>query len=411
MSVEGEKLTKEARLQSLLSFARSNGEECTVGGAAAHFGVSRRTIARDVVELKMVGVDIELCDDRIVCRGGDYQIEASETAMRRIAILSLLSGGAKSLSSIVDALREPGRDFDVDERTVRRDLEYLAAHGYIDEPDANASGYRLTNVFMPRFSLPYSQLSAVMRALDACPAALADRAVAESIKSKIMAALVPDPSEMGVVSKRRYIVGRAHRSSRAVLSRVEMLELAAYEQQVVQMSYQGFTSGEGAKCRFVEPLGVIYYWFHDMWYLIAHCRKAGGIRHFRLDRIHSLAVTDQRFEYPSGFDLEEYAKDMWGVYRGEPTGVRVDFYDELNVIARLKAETAHRPHARLEQIEKGVWEYTDTVLGLTEFKAWLRSFGSSAVVLEPECLRSEVIQSALRMRAIYAREGQADEIK
>ncbi|MBP7868500.1 MAG: hypothetical protein KA002_00385, partial [Firmicutes bacterium] len=52
-------------------------------------------------------------------------------------------------------------------------------------------------------------------------------------------------------------------------------------------------------------------------------------------------------------------------------------------------------------VDTDVWELVDTVAGLSEFRVWLRSFGSSALVIEPECLRIQLVESAMRMRDMY----------
>ena len=55
--------------------------------------------------------------------------------------------------------------------------------------------------------------------------------------------------------------------------------------------------------------------------------------------------------------------------------------------------------------------YTDIVMGLSEFRTWLRSFGSSAMVLEPESLRDELVASARRMKEMYSRQVSPDEVQ
>lgn len=396
--------------------ARQSENACSLEEAARSLGVSRRTICRDIYELAMIGVAIRISGDRVVCEGGEYQVEADAVAMRRLAILSLLASGPRTLSDITAYVCDERRGFDVDERTVRRDIEHMVSAGYVVERADEAEGpksYALSELFMPRFSLPFSQLAAVMRALDTSPAALADPVTAASIKGKLMAALMPDPSPVDRVCRRRHIVGRARIASSSMLSKVDALELAAMEGRVVEMVYRGpKAQGESKHApRAVEPLGVVYYWFHDAWYLVARCRQAGDVRHFRVDRIQSFALTDELFQPPSGFSLEDYMQGPWGVYRGEPVRIRVRFFDEYNVIDRVKAETAHRRQAKLVPVAPGQWEYTDIVMGLSEFRTWLRSFGSSAMVLEPESLRDELVASARRMKEMYSRQVSPDEVQ
>ena len=163
-----------------------------------------------------------------------------------------------------------------------------------------AKSYALRAVHAPLFAALLSAC-AVMRALDTSPAALADPVTAASIKGKLMAALMPDPSPVDRVCRRRHIVGRARIASSSMLSKVDALELAAMEGRVVEMVYRGpKAQGESKHApRAVEPLGVVYYWFHDAWYLVARCRQAGDVRHFRVDRIQSFALTDELSSPPA----------------------------------------------------------------------------------------------------------------
>ena len=397
----------------MLDMLETLGGDCSISAISAQLGVSTRTVYRYASQLQMVGYDIRIEGGDVrsgselppvsgaESRGGPaYHIESSEPAMRRLAILSLLTGGPATLGRIVSYLADPVRALAADERTIRRDLEHLESAGYVEAPGERNTGYCLSGAFMPRFSLTFSELISVVRALESAPEAVADPRTIASIRSKLFAAMAPCVDQAHAMRRRRYTKGRARRSDPAMLARVEALEVASLESRVVQLKYTEKRKGRWS-AREVEPLGLVYYWFHDMWYLVATCCTAHEIRHFRVDRIAGIAVTNKRFQYPSEFDLSDYVSGMWGVYAGEPTRVRVRFFDEMNVLARLRAEIADRPSACLTQVDTGVWELVDTVGGLSEFRVWLRSFGSSALVIEPECLRMQLIESAMRMRDMY----------
>jgi len=404
----------------MLGMLEASEGSCSISHIAAQLGVSARTVYRYISQLQMVGHDIRLeggevrsgsgsapgsapgsgAESREVRVGPAYHIESSEPAMRRLAILSLLTGGPATLGRIVSYLADPLRALAADERTVRRDLEHLESAGYVEAPGERNTGYCLSGAFMPRFSLTFPELISVVRALESAPEAVADPRTTASIRSKLFAAMAPSVDQAHALRRRRYTKGRARRSDPAILARVEALEVASLEGRVVQIMYAERRKGR-RNVREVEPLGLVYYWFHDMWYLVATCCTAREIRHFRVDRIGGIAMTNRLFTYPCEFDLASYVSGMWGVYAGEPTRVRVRFFDEMNVLARLRAEIADRPSARLSQVDRDVWELVDTVAGLSEFRVWLRSFGSSALVMEPECLRMQLIESAMRMRDMY----------
>ena len=80
--------------------------------------------------------------------------------------------------------------------------------------------------------------------------------------------------------------------------------------------------------------------------------------------------------------------------------VRIKFYDEYNVIQRVRRDTAHRKKAVLTK-EEGYLIYSDQVRGINEIKPWIRSFGSSAVVLAPEELKADMVRSARWVLDLY----------
>lgn len=414
---------RDNRLLLILEMIESFGGSCPVDTVLEMFDISRRTLQRDLAKLRMVGKKIRIQDSRIACEdGASYHIGSSEAAMRQLAIITYLTGGPATLTAIVGYLDDPIRDFAVDERTVRRDLDYLESRGLVEPPgqwdeqeagarpaqgmagrDGASAAYRLSSAFMPRFLLTCDELAAMVLALESAPEAVADPEAVASIRDKLLASVAPGTDPAHFLARRRFTKGRTRCSDPAILRKVDMLELASLEGRVARIRYRSSRDQVG-ETRSVEPLGVVYYWFHDAWYLVARCPKADGLRHFRVDRIDGVMLTAATFEYPEDFDLSEYVSRMWGIYSGEPTRVKVRFLDEMNVVDRLHAEVSGRPSAQLYQVHEGTWELVDTVMGISEFRTWLRTFGSSAVVLEPEELRSQLIGSAERMREIYSRQ-------
>lgn len=104
-------------------------------------------------------------------------------------------------------------------------------------------------------------------------------------------------------------LGRALRKLEAVLGDKERVAVeldapflleecrrAARERATLRVDYYSASRDE-ATTRDVDPYGVYSSGGH--WYLDAYCHRAGGLRHFRVDRIESAEITGAHFEPPA----------------------------------------------------------------------------------------------------------------
>ena len=53
--------------------------------------------------------------------------------------------------------------------------------------------------------------------------------------------------------------------------------------------------------------------FHLRWYVIGMTTDRDGVLIFSLDRIHSLAITGQKYKYPKSFNVHDYYRDSFGI--------------------------------------------------------------------------------------------------
>lgn len=84
---------------------------------------------------------------------------------------------------------------------------------------------------------------------------------------------------------------------------------ALVQAQVAEIGYAALSSDEQTT-RQIEPIGLFYYSWH--WHLIAWCRLRKGYRDFRLDRITSFAVQDEKFARHNRLTLQQYLDDQPG---------------------------------------------------------------------------------------------------
>ncbi|WP_277375698.1 helix-turn-helix transcriptional regulator [Paenibacillus polymyxa] len=155
----------------------------------------------------------------------------------------------------------------------------------------------------------------------------------------------------------------------------------------------------------ILPLQVIYDHQYGRWYVLGHV-GGKGIMKFRMEGMTQLVegkpVPEQLYADLLAV-LEEKMRYSWLVDTGRPVKVRVRFFNP---------EGAKRNFIRERVLSQGQWGtiteeesesfiYEITVNGITEIKPWIRSFGSSCEVLEPQRLRKEFRQEWKELQAYY----------
>ena len=121
-------------------------------------------------------------------------------------------------------------------------------------------------------------------------------------------------------------------------------------------------------------------------YVIAFDDWAGDIRTFKLSRLESAQLLDERYTIPEDFDAEAYLSSSWGIMTGE------DVWEVLLrfVPSATPLVTERRWHAsqQLETTPDGSCLLRVWVSEPLEMQPWIRSWGAQVEVLAPDWLRS-----------------------
>ena len=129
-----------------------------------------------------------------------------------------------------------------------------------------------------------------------------------------------------------------------------------------------------------SPYGLI--WDDENYYLVAHSTRH-GITHYRVDKMTEIQATGQpRFLPPEiqELDLAAYGRNVFGMYGGETTTVRMRFHRSLSgvVIDRFGSDTILIPDGQ------DYFIFTMEIVVSPMFLGWLSSFGSHARILSPQ---------------------------
>ncbi len=178
---------------------------------------------------------------------------------------------------------------------------------------------------------------------------------------------------------------------------IRHLSRAIKERLRIEMTY--FTAARGDLThRQADPLHLRN--SGGEWYLIAWDHLRQGPRDFLVSRIRELTVTDQRFDGPAGFDLEEYLQSGFGMFRGGQLHEVEIIFDEYQ--ARwIRERSKFHPSEEREELPDGRLVLRMKVTALDGVMRFVMQYGSHATVIGPEELRQAIRDEIEMLQQIY----------
>ena len=130
----------------------------------------------------------------------------------------------------------------------------------------------------------------------------------------------------------------------------------------------------------VSPWALM--WDDENYYLIAYDPEAGHIKHYRVDKMASIAQTDEPRQGAEEFnklDMAAYSNAHFGMFSGQTQSVRLCFENALAgaVIDRFGVDVSLVP------MDDEHFSVTVTAAVNVQFYGWLCGFGNRAKLLAP----------------------------
>ncbi|MCP4623413.1 MAG: transcriptional regulator [bacterium] len=302
------------------------------------------------------------------------------------------------------------QDLSCHTRTVYRDLEALQAAGfpvYTDKVEGK-NVWSLLDTAKHSIPIPFNlpELMALYFSRGMM-GALKDTVFYDSLVSlfgKIKSTLPDEYIEyLGQIEKSLAVRTRPYKQYGQLRRIIDQVSEAAIQKKRLEIDY--YTMSRKTKTRRkVAPYKI---WFFDgTFYLIGDCGLRDDVRIFAMDRIKNLKLTDESFEMPEDFDIDEFMKSSFGVFHGEPVKVRVWFAAE---IAEYIQEKIWHETQNIEPLPDGAIIFEAEVAGIAEIKFWILKWGAKARVIEPESLRQAVRAEAEAMVGNYSPELNIEE--
>jgi predicted DNA-binding transcriptional regulator YafY len=287
--------------------------------------------------------------------------------------------------------------FETSTRTIYRDIQALSEAG-VPIVGATGLGYSLMEgYFLPPVSFTVEEAVALLIGTDFVEQKFDTNygTKAQSSREKIEA-ILPESirrETSRVRSTIRLLATDEARMGGQVKEHIEVLRRAILEERKVRFHYsknRPEADGNRHSVRSVAPYGLVL--VYGSWVLIAQCDLRRDLRHFRLSRMNGLTVLEDRFTFPSDFNLQDQ----------KPV-------DDRHLIVRIQAhpdiadkikESNNYYMEEFEDREEGMY-VTFRVRHPEELLHWVLGWGADVVVLEPESLRDRVRDEAERMLKRY----------
>jgi predicted DNA-binding transcriptional regulator YafY len=148
-----------------------------------------------------------------------------------------------------------------------------------------------------------------------------------------------------------------------------------------------------------------YHLFNYMgtWHLVAYCHLRRHMRDFALSRISDVEMQEETFDMPSHFNVEEYFRSSFGLYKG---GGKREVSIRFNPQKAnwVKGQIWHR-NQKVKELEDGSMELSIEVAGFSEIMREVLKYGDGVEVVRPKDLRELVIQEAENILRTYKGNG------
>jgi predicted DNA-binding transcriptional regulator YafY len=276
-------------------------------------------------------------------------------------------------------------------RTIYRDVTALAEAGIPVVAEAGVGYSLVKGYFLP--PVAFTEEEAQAMAIGAMLATKFGGAIAgeaaRSARLKIQSILPGDAKER--VSRLARQVAVLSNLPSPGTEHLPVCSRAVAECRVLRLRYAAV--GRDETTRLVEPLGAVLHEHH--WYLVAWCRLRQDYRSFRLDRVRSAELLEERFAVRQDFNLEEHLRAAL-----EVEGIEVArIWFALSVVDRARRELGPVVKSRRKQAEGE--ELTVLVWGYEWISRWLLSFGDKARVVAPDALSEAVRARVTELARVY----------
>ena len=293
-----------------------------------------------------------------------------------------------SMPEIIEALA--AYDITADRKSLYQDLRDLEKLGIEVEGEATGNRYHY-HVISRFFELP--ELKLLVDAIQS------SKFITERKSNALIKKLerLVSKYEAQKLQRQVYVSGRIKTMNESIYYTVDAIHNAISENRKIKFQYYQWNIKKEMELRHngawyhISPWGLS--WDDENYYLVGFDSEAGLIKHYRVDKMLHISMSEEKregSEYFTKLDMAEYAKKSFGMYGGEEQTVKLLVDNSLAgvVIDRFGKDVMMIP------TDGNRFTVSVNVRVSRQFMGWVFSLGEKVKIIGPdlvvEQMREEV---------------------
>ena len=210
--------------------------------------------------------------------------------------------------------------------------------------------------------------------------------------------------EAKMLRRQVYVADRIKTMNESIYYNVDILHNAIGSNVKIRFQYTQWTVNKvlelkkGGEIYEVSPWALS--WDNENYYLVAYESRDEKIKHYRVDKMMRLSLTESKREgraYFEKFNMASYSRKMFGMYHGEDELVKIEFRNDLAgvVIDRFGKDVI------LRSIDEGHFAAVVKVAVSMQFIAWVIGLGAGAKIVSPDYVVGQMRDTVEKLVGIY----------
>ena len=300
-----------------------------------------------------------------------------------------------SMPEIIEALA--AYDITADRKSLYQDLRDLEKLGIEVEGEATGNRYHY-HVISRFFELP--ELKLLVDAIQS------SKFITERKSNTLIKKLerLVSKYEAQKLQRQVYVSGRIKTMNESIYYTVDAIHNAISENRKIKFQYYQWNLKKEMELRHngawyhISPWGLS--WDDENYYLVGFDSEAGLIKHYRVDKMLHISMSEEKregSEYFTKLDMAEYAKKSFGMYGGEEQTVKLLVDNSLAgvVIDRFGKDVMMIP------TDGNRFTVSVNVRVSRQFMGWVFSLGEKVKIIGPDLVIQQMREEVSRLVRQY----------